>query len=53
MKHTLCILATLLCLTMGHTLLAQVDMNLEFKTPYGHNPDAGHFANVNGIKMYY
>jgi pimeloyl-ACP methyl ester carboxylesterase len=24
-----------------------------FKTPYGNNPAAGKYANVNGIKMYY
>jgi len=53
MKHTISLFTLLLGLTLGHTTLAQVDMNLKFKTPYGHNPDAGHYANVNGIKMYY
>ncbi len=31
----------------------QVQMNFEFTTPYGTNPNAGKYAKINGIKMYY
>lgn len=46
MKQT----AVLIILFYANISLAQ---NPEKKIPYGNNPQAGYYANVNGIKMYY
>jgi len=48
-KIVIIILASICSLTQ--TGIAQVQKT--FSTPYGNNPAAGKFANVNGIKMYY
>ncbi len=46
MKQT----AVLIILFYANISLAQ---NPEKEIPYGNNPQAGHYAHVNGIKMYY
>src|ERR1700749_5317233 len=47
MKKSIILLAIFL-LTFG-TISAQT----EIKIPYGNNPEAGHYKEINGFKMYY
>lgn len=32
---------------------AKISAQAEIKTPYGNNPEAGHYKEINGFKMYY
>jgi len=50
MKKIVIIILVSIC-SIAQTGIAQVQKT--FSTPYGNNPVAGKFSNVNGIKMYY
>ncbi len=46
-------LALFLMLLVFNHSFAQVDLNLDFDTPYGSNKTAGKYATVNGARIYY
>lgn len=53
MKNRKRLLTVLLISLIWSTANAQIQMNLEFETPYGNNESVGKFVTINGAKIYY